>query len=200
MVFLEQESNANKEENVNSTSMCAGNNSNTNEDDDQDILSSTLTSENEYQNQSTMATSHQQAVSIKSVKEHAKKLNRLSTELKIFGEAPNKQNVARQQQQQSISESTNSRNYVRVVPKNLEIESFNFSDVIIILSKRWKQILKSLLNLKPKPHEKEWILLCSKGDYMEMAKILSKQPYLAQKRDPFTVNLRMPFQKLFSRL
>jgi rhodanese-related sulfurtransferase len=47
----------------------------------------------------------------------------------------------------------------------VELESFNFSD--------------------PNPIEKEWILVCSRGNYMEMAKILSKNSYLAQKRDPF---------------
>lgn len=29
-------------------------------------------------------------------------------------------------------------------------------------------------------------MVCSRGDYMEIAKILSKTPYLAQKKDPFT--------------
>ena len=39
----------------------------------------------------------------------------------------------------------------------------------------------------PKPLEKEWILVCSRCNYMDMARILSKEPYLAQKKDPFTV-------------
>lgn len=39
----------------------------------------------------------------------------------------------------------------------------------------------------PKPTEKEWILVCSRCEYQDMAKLLSKSPELAQKKDPFTV-------------
>lgn len=42
-------------------------------------------------------------------------------------------------------------------------------------------------NFKSNALEKDWLLLCSRCDYMEIAKILSKNPYLAQKKDPFTV-------------
>ncbi|RNA26163.1 ankyrin repeat domain-containing SOWAHB isoform X1 [Brachionus plicatilis] len=49
--------------------------------------------------------------------------------------------------------------------KHVEVEYFDFSD--------------------PQPCEKEWILVCSSGDYMQIAKLLFKQPYLAQKKDPF---------------
>jgi hypothetical protein len=123
MVFLEHEKKNN--DHVNSTSMYVPN-KHDEDDANNDVLSSTLTSENEYQNQ--QLTSQQSTVGIKSVKEHAKKLNRLSTEFKNFADGPNRNNVARQPQP-TIAESVHSRNYVRVVPKNLEIESFNFSDV-----------------------------------------------------------------------
>ena len=67
----------------------------------------------------------------------------------------------------------------------VEVENFDFSDVTryFFFNLQKKNLLK--FNLKPKPNEKEWILVCSRCDYMEMAKILSKTPNLAQKRDPF---------------
>ena len=156
--------------NTNSTSLCL---QNTNEDEcddyqnEEQILSSTLALENEYQNQPAQppANSHNnQTVSIKSVKEHAKKLNRLSTETQL--NKLNNNNKMDLNMMNNANGGNQNKSSNRFTTKNLEIESFDFSD--------------------PKSHEKEWILVCSRGDYMEMARILSKQPYLAQKKDPFS--------------
>ena len=38
-----------------------------------------------------------------------------------------------------------------------------------------------------RPIEKEWLLICSRCEYMDMVKWLSKNAELAQKKDPFTV-------------
>jgi len=98
-------------------------------------------------------------VAVKSVKEHAKNLNRLNTQMELstpqkpknFGMLINKDEVKE----------------MPVIAKHIDLETFDLAD--------------------PKPTEKEWILVCSRCEYMEIAKWMSKHPDLAQKKDPFTV-------------
>jgi hypothetical protein len=94
---------------------------------------------------------------VTSVKEHAKKLNRLNTqtELRYLNE---------QQTRSRIKEERSS-----TLNKTIELEYFDLADL--------------------KPIEKQWILACSRCDYMEINRFLSKDPYLAQRKDPFTVIL-----------
>ena len=75
-------------------------------------------------------------------------------------------------------------------PKNIEIEAFDVTDVSFFYRniERFGAKIFTQFPLQPKQNEKEWMLICSRGDYMEMTKILSKTPYLAQKKDPFNVS------------
>jgi len=97
-------------------------------------------------------------VAVKSVKEHAKNLNRLNTQMEL-NTPPKPRNF-------SIVSNKDSAK-VQSASRQIDLESFDLAD--------------------PKPTEKDWILVCSRCEYMEIAKWLSKYPELAQKKDPFTV-------------
>lgn len=95
-------------------------------------------------------------VAVKSVKEHAKKLNRLNTQMELsLNSTPQKQ-----QRKYSLGKDQ------MASLKHIDLESFDLAN--------------------PDAHEKEWILICSRCEYMDITKWLSKYPYLAQKKDPFT--------------
>ena len=84
-------------------------------------MSSTFVSENEYQNDNQSSLQH----NVKSVKEHAKKLNRLSIEMMsqpVIG------NAAKVNAAQQIRSSAN-KQPEKSAAKSLEIENFDFSDV-----------------------------------------------------------------------
>lgn len=99
-------------------------------------------------------------VAVKSVKEHAKKLNRLNTQLELS------QNSTPQKPRKYSLGTGKEQGIIKPIDFKIELENFDLTD--------------------PDPIEKEWILICSRCDYMEVAKWLSKYPYLAQKKDPFT--------------
>lgn len=94
-------------------------------------------------------------VAVKSVKEHAKKLNRLNTQMELSLNSTPQKN-----RKYSLTKEQN------VPLKQIELESFDLTN--------------------PDPIEKEWIITCSRCEYMDINKSLSKYPYLAQKKDPFT--------------
>lgn len=97
-------------------------------------------------------------VAVKSVKEHAKKLNRLNTQMEL-SLTPQKISTPRK--------SIGRENKPPPVKVHIDIETFDMTN--------------------PDQTEKEWILVCSRCEYMDFNKWLSKYPYLAQKKDPFTV-------------
>ncbi len=97
-------------------------------------------------------------VAVKSVKEHAKNLNRLNTQMELLT-PPKPRNFSIVSNKESAKVLSASR--------QIDLESFDLAD--------------------PKPTEKDWILVCSRCEYMEIAKWLSKYPELAQMKDPFTV-------------
>ncbi|CAF0872012.1 unnamed protein product [Brachionus calyciflorus] len=111
--------------------------------------------------QSLNSTIVEETTNPKSVKEQAKELNRLNTQSNLRVKMDN-------MSLKSGSTSNlayNSKKKDVKVNKHIEVECFDFSD--------------------PKPHEKDWILICSRGDQKEIMKMLLKTPYLAQKKDPF---------------
>lgn len=92
---------------------------------------------------------------IKSVREQAKKLNRLNTQMEL------KQcSTPQKARKSSLDKEEN------LIPKHIDLENIDLAD--------------------PDPNEKEWLLVCSRCEYMDIAKWLSKYPHFAQKRDPFT--------------
>ena len=106
------------------------------------------------------------AATVKSVKEHAKKLNRLNTQLEL-SLTPQKVATARK------SIGRENRPPQAAARVHVELEAFDTAN--------------------PDASEKEWILVCSRCEYMDFAKWLSKYPHLAQKKDPFTgVNTPRP--------
>jgi hypothetical protein len=126
MIFLEHEKH---DSNTADSRSLRGSTKQNDQDEDgsrRDFLSSTLTTDecqNEKQHQPGKHATVAFYQNIKSVKEHAKKLNRLSTEFKKNHQLSE---VAGYKQQNT---SAASKNYVKVVPKYLEIESFNLSHV-----------------------------------------------------------------------
>lgn len=94
---------------------------------------------------------------VKSVREQAKKLNRLNTQMEL------KQcSTPQKGRKYSLDKEDN------LIPKHIDLENIDLAD--------------------PDPNEKEWLLVCSRCEYMDIAKWLSKYPHFAQKRDPFTVS------------
>jgi hypothetical protein len=98
---------------------------------------------------------------IKSVKEQAKKLNILNTPNADKGRV-----MPPMFKRDAVVKSTTDPSHMSNVTDKVDIENIDLSD--------------------PKPNEKEWLLAMSRGDYWEISKILSKTPYLAKKKDPFT--------------
>lgn len=127
---------------LSTTDQLSKNDENSNEKDSQEKLEQEITS------------------NVKSVKEHAKKLNRLNTESEL--------NVNKRQMSSSYLLKDQNKNKQEQSTKLVEIEPLDLS------------------SNQTKPQEKEFVIACSKPDsYMEIARLLSKHPYLAQKKDPF---------------